>query len=102
AVVVIENVFAPVGEKKIEVAVVIVVADTTSLTPSGPCYAGARGHIGKGAVMVIVVEMSGGSLILGESFDGGTVRQENVGPAIVVIVENHSAVARGFDDELFM
>src|ERR1700751_308132 len=45
--------------------------------------------------------MIGGVLVGGASLEGGAVYEENVGPAVVVIVEDGDAGASGFDDELF-
>src|SRR5579871_2670568 len=58
-------------------------------------------HIGKCAITVVVIEMAGGGLVLTRN-NRRTIRQVNVRPAIVVVVEDHCTVTRGLDDEFLV
>ena len=53
AVVVIQNVFAEVGDEQIIPAVVVVVADADALAPSGVRDAGFQRHVGESAVAIV-------------------------------------------------
>src|SRR6266478_348515 len=54
-IVVIENVFAPVGDEQIVKAVVIVIADANSARPAGSKQPRLRGDVGECAVTVVLV-----------------------------------------------
>ena len=104
AVVVVEDVFSVVGDVEIFAAVVVVVADADALAPAGVQQAGFLGDVGERAVVIVVVEM----VRWRASFcarDGvielRAVDDENVGPAVVVVVEDGDAGAGGFDDVFF-
>src|SRR5215831_12127612 len=56
AVVVIQNAIAPVRDHQVIVAVVIEIADATSLPPSGTREAGAERHIREGAIAVVLIK----------------------------------------------
>ncbi len=54
-IVVIENVFAPVGDEQIVKAVVIVIADADAARPAGSMQPRLGGHVGECAVAVVLV-----------------------------------------------
>ncbi len=55
SVVVVENVFAVIGNVQIFKAVVVVVADANALAPTGVRQAGFRGDIGECSVVIVVI-----------------------------------------------
>ena len=54
--------------------------------------------------MVVVIQVSGGSFIFvsAESLYPRTVGKENIGPAVVIVVENDGAVSGGFNNEFLV
>ena len=96
----IEAVLAVVGDVEVFPSVVVVVADADALAPAGCGEAGFRGDVGEGAVVIVAVEVVGGRLPGGKSFELGAIDQEDVGPSVVVVVEDGDAGAGGFDDVL--
>ena len=91
----------PESDEEIGEAVVIVIAGADALTPPGERDTGILSDVGERAVAIIVIEVAGGFLALGETFEGAAVDQENVGPAIVVVINHGGARAGTFDDVLF-
>src|SRR5260221_1558026 len=74
---------------------VIVIADSDGLAPTGMLQARLRGDVGKRAVTIVLEQMGGRSLPGGKTFQARTIHQENVEPAVtVVIVESHAAAGR--------
>src|ERR1700722_4865131 len=101
AVVVIEDVFSVVRDVEIFLAIVVVVADTNALAPAGMGEAGFLGDVGETAVVIVVIQMTSGGFLGGSRIEAGAVSDENVGPAVVVVVENGDAGAGGFKDVFF-
>src|SRR5580692_9363885 len=101
AIVVVQDIFSVVGDVEIFEAVVIVVADTHALSPTGVQKAGFLGDVGKGAVVIVVVEVAGLLVGAGKRIESGAIDDENVGPAVIVIIKNRDTGAGGFDDVLF-
>ena len=102
AVVVIQNRLSPVGHGQIKISVVVVIAHARALSPTRVREAGFGGDVCERAVVIIVVEMRGRRLIWREPGDGRAVGQKNVRPAVVVVIENHGAVAGRLDDEFLV
>ena len=101
AVVVVEDVLAVVGDEEIVEAVVVVVADAAGLAPAGfVLEAGAVGDVGEGAVAIVFEEMAAGLLAGGEAFETPAVDEEEVQPAVVVVVVEGDAAAGGFEEVL--
>ena len=100
ALVVIKTILAIVGDVQIVEAIVVVVARADALSPAGGAQAGFVGHVGEGAVVIVVKEMIGGSRRSGLRTERGAVHDEDVGPTIVVVVEDGDAAAGGLDDVL--
>lgn len=92
---------SPESDEEISEAVVVIIAGADPLPPSGECNAGFLSDVGESAVAIIVIEVAGGFLGLGEAFEGVAVDKENVGPAVVVIVDDGGASAGAFYDVLF-
>jgi hypothetical protein len=64
--------------------------------------ASVHGHIDERAVVLIVIEAAGGRAYRRGNFHGRAVQKNNIGLAIVVVIENRCAIAGGLDDEFFM
>ena len=92
-VVVIEHVPAPVADKQVVEAVVVIVADTAALAPSGVSQAGLPGDIGEGAVAIVTEKIAGGFWRARLRLKRGAVHQEDIQPAVVVEIEEGHAAA---------
>src|ERR1700722_465916 len=102
AIVVIEDILAIVRDVQILEAIVVIVADADALAPAGVCEAGFLSDIGEGAVVVVAVEMIRWSFLRSEAaVKLCAVDDEDVGPAVVIIVEDRDASAGGFDNIFF-
>ena len=60
--------------------------------------AGFYGDVGEGAVAIVFVEMGAGFLASGKAFEAGAVDEEDVEPAVVVVVVKSYAAAGGFEE----
>src|ERR1035441_5762450 len=98
--VVIQAVLPVVGDVEIFPSVVVVIADADPLAPARRSQTRFHSDISEGAVVIVAIEMIGGSFTRGKAFQGCSVHQKNVGPAVVIVVENGRAGASGFDDVL--
>ena len=96
AVVAVEDVLAPVGDEEIVEAVVVVVADGDRRRPAGARQAGLRGHVGERAVAIVLVQAVGRAG--GRAFEARAAEDEDIQPAVVVVVEEGDAAADGFED----
>ena len=97
ALIVIKPVFAICGNKKILVTVIVIIADTRTLAPSCFGKAGMRGHIRERAIVVVMKQMAGGVLrFLILRRQQVSIHQKDVGPAVVVVVEDRDAAPRSF------
>ena len=100
-VVPIKRVLAVVGHKEIIVAIVVVVAYATSLAPASLMFqAGARRHIGKCAIAVVLEKMTAGFLAGRKAFEPPAIDQEEIEPAIRVVVVEGQSAASGFQQIL--
>src|SRR5579859_3140702 len=98
-VVVIEAVFAVVGYVDVRPAIVVVVGDGDAEAPALVSDAGLVSDVSKRAVMVVVEEHGAGRWFPAlNGGDRGTVEEINVEPAVVVVIEESDAGARGVDD----
>src|SRR2546426_11131965 len=96
----VEAVLAVIRDVDVFPSVVVVVADAHTLAPSGRGQARSCGDVGEGAVVIVAIEMVGGSFSGGRAFEFGTVDQENVGPTVIVVVKDGDAGSSSFDDVL--
>src|SRR4051812_15814704 len=92
-VVVVKRVLAVVADEQVFVTIVIVIADANTLSPSGTRETCLHGDISKGAIAIIFEEVTRGLLPLGKAFETPAVYQENIEPAIVVVVIERYATA---------
>ena len=99
AVVVVENIFAEISHEEIVEAVVVVIADADSLAPAGMQEPGFLGDVGEGAVAIVSEKMIGGLLTNWKAFKARAVNQENVKPAVVIVIVESDAAASRFEKE---
>jgi len=62
---------------------------------------GFFGDVGERAVVIVAVEVAGRRFVRTESFQLRAVDDENVRPAVVVVIKNGDSCSRRFDDVLF-
>ena len=92
-----QNVLAVAGDEDIVEAVVIVVTDGDAGGPYAAAQARFRGHIGEGAVAVVVIQADGR---IGRRRPGAaSARQDDdILPAIVVVIDEGGAATHRFED----
>ena len=100
AVVVIEDVAAEAGDVKIGPAVVIVVADRTAHGQAGFGQPRFLGHVGEGAVVIVVVENTQCGLAFQSHVDGRRIGEIDVGPTVAIVVKDDHAASHRFEDVL--
>src|SRR5260370_14273898 len=98
-IVVVEEVLAPVRDEQILKPIVIVVANTNSGRPTCAEQARFGGYVGEGAVPIILVEPV--RRARRSSREARPAKDENIHPAIVIVVEECAATPHGFDDIVF-
>ena len=98
AVVVQENVVAPEGDEQVHEAVIVVIAGADSLAPADQADAGFLRDVRESAVVIVAVEVAGGLLTLGETFQAGAIDHKNIGPAVIVEVKKSGATPGGFEN----
>src|SRR5260370_7466893 len=59
-------------------------------------------YIRKGAILIVVIKVPRGFLAFGESFYSSAIRQENIGPSVVIVVEDYRTHSSTFDQEHIM
>ncbi len=97
----VQDIFPVVGDVKIFETIIVIVADAHPLAPSCVCEPRLFRYVGEGAVMIIAVEMVRRCFARGETFQLRAVHDENVGPAIIVVIKNRNAGAGGFENVFF-
>ena len=90
---------AHAGDQDVWEAVVVVVADRNPHPVELHVETGAGGDVGEGAIAVIVVEAKRGTRLL-VTGPVGSVDQQNVRPAIAIVVEKGASGAESFGQEL--
>ena len=86
------------GKKQVGSAVVVEVAPGRALHKGMRVQPGAMGHLGEGAVAVVVKEAVGEAAVsFLEAGDGGAVGEEEVQEAVVIVVEHGDAARHGLD-----
>src|SRR6202008_4338151 len=91
-----DGVLSVIADKKVIVAIVVVVADAAALTPSAACEACFCGYVSECAVTIVFEEVAGGFLSFGEAFETPAVDEEDVELAILIVVVESDAAAGGF------
>src|SRR5579872_4360609 len=95
--VVIQVILSVTGNVEVFPPVVVVIAHANALAPARGGEAGLCCYIGECSIVVVVIEMIGRGFALWRSFESGSVYKENVGPSVIVIIEDGNASAGGFD-----
>ena len=95
-VVVVKRRSMEAGNVDVFPAVVIVVADRHTVSPTAKIQARLRRDVGKRTVMVVVIKPRRMALARPVVFDGRAVNQKNIHPSVVVVVERGGATALGF------
>ena len=101
AVVAIKQILPVVSDENIIPPIVIVVADADALTPARvqqPCF---RGHVGKGAITIVVEEAIRGSLVRREPFNCRAVDEEKIRVTVSVVINPGRAGSRRFEQVPF-
>ena len=93
----IENVLSEVGDEQIVPPVVIIITNTTSLAPPGASDASFQGYVGKGAIAVVAEKMRSRLAACGKALESGSVDQEDVEPAVIVVIVESNTASRGFE-----
>src|SRR5947209_8273771 len=95
AVVVIQNIMTPVGDKQIVEPIVVVVAYAHPLPPSHPNKPCLFAYISKGSITIVSkkpVSWCGGF----RSLKGPSVDEKNILPTVVVVIKKGCAATRRF------
>ena len=98
SVVPVQHVSAQAGQVKIRPAIVVVISNSTTHAETRRVEAGTLGYVGKGAVVIVMVERTFGLLSLERHLDCGRVRKVHVRPAVAVIVDDEDASAHRLDN----
>src|ERR1700690_1148911 len=96
--VVIQVVLPVAGNVEVFPSVVVIVAHADSLSPARGRQTRPRGYIAEGSVVIVAVKLVAGALSGGKAFESGSIHEEDVGPAVVVIIKDGDARAGGLDD----
>ena len=101
-VVVVKHPAIEISDVEVFPAVIVVIADGDAEAPAAMRDSGLRADVGESSVMIVVVELAGMALARAYIVERGTVDQEDVHPAVVVVIKDRHAAAHGFHDvELF-
>ncbi len=100
AVVVIEDVLSVIGNEEVFEAVVVVVAHADTLSPARPGHPCLLGYVGESPVAVVLEEVAGRFLARREAIQAPAIHQEDIEPAVVVVVEERRPAAGGFEQVL--
>ena len=94
----VENIFSEARDEEIFETVVIVVSDANALSPAGMNQTGFGGHVGEGAVAIVLEKMPGGFLPRGKTFEAPAVYEENIQPTVVVVIVEGDTAAGGLEE----
>ena len=89
----VENILPVVGYEKIIPAVIVIVSDANPLPPAGVPESSLGGNIGKGAITIIAKKMRDRFTSSRKPLQPPTVHQEDIEPAVVIIVVKCDATA---------
>src|SRR5271169_2830777 len=89
----------PESNEQVNPAVVVVVARTDPLSPPLQSNTCTVGDVREGSITVIAVEMTCGLLPLREALQPAPVDEEDIGPAVIIEIDESRAAACGLDDE---
>jgi len=93
-----QDVLAEIGAENVVEAVIIIIADADPVGPADRVETSFFGDVGESAVAIVFVKAIGG---LGRrAVNAGATKQEEIHPAIIVVVDEGTTTAIGFDDVL--
>ena len=96
-VIVVKDVASVARNVHIGPAIAVVVGDRNAHAEGlGVRQAGTPGHIGKCAVVVVVVERVPQRLLRREEVGWTAIYEQDIGPAVIVVVDEGTATAHGF------
>src|ERR1700678_533797 len=100
SVVVVQKVLAPVGDKNVLKAIVVIVTDTHALSPTRMGQACLGSDVAESAVPIIVKQLVGGMILVRRSIQSSSVHQKDVQPSIIVVVDERHPRAGGLKNVL--
>ena len=98
AVVAIEDVLAVIRDEDVFVAVIVVIADGDGLGPAGADEAGFFRHVTECAVAIVFVEAIGDAGRNCGCIEAAAVEDQDVEPAVVIVIEEGDAAACAFEN----
>ena len=103
AVVVKQDVVSPEAAEEIVPAVVVVIADADAGLPARARESGFFRDVGESSVAIVFVQMGSGSFPRRPvGVEARSVRQINIEPAVMVVIEKGQTAAFGFNDVFFL
>ena len=97
-----QHVLSVIGDKQIIPLVVVIIADAASLAPATAYQTRFDSDIGEGSITIVLVEVAGGFLPLGEPSQARTVHDEDIEPAIIVIIVESNSTTGCFQQVLVL
>ena len=88
------------GDKEVIVAIVIVIADSHAHAVQLHVQTSFVGHIGERAIVIVVIELEC-RVLANVAGPAHAVDEENVGPAVVVVIDEGDARAHRFREIFF-
>src|SRR5947209_3725278 len=88
------------GDENVIEAIVVVVTYRNSEAENGNSQPGAASHVGESPVMIVVIELGSGRAAEWMSREVCPVHQQNVGIAVIVVVDERAARPHGFGEPL--
>src|SRR5581483_2271431 len=98
AIVVVEDSTIEIGDEEVLPPIIVVVAHGDAESPPAMRQPGLGGHVGESSIMVVAVQLAGVALPGTDVFDRRAIDQQDVDPAVIVIVECGNAAAHRFHD----
>ena len=102
SVVVIEDVLTVISDKEIVPSIVVIVPDANALSPAGVGEPGLGRHIGESAVAIVAEKMRRGFAASGKALETKAIYDENVEPAVVIVIVERYPTASGFEQILVL
>ena len=88
-----------IGEEQIVQPIIVVIADGDAGDPAGTREAGFRGDIEKRSIAIVFVQPVAGAGRSGA--EARATQDQNIEPAIVIVIEERDAATDGFEDMMF-
>ena len=101
AVILVEDRLAIIADEQIVQTVVVVVADTASLAPTRTRHSRSGGDVGECTVAVVLEKPADWFLTFWETFEPRAAQDEDVHPAVIIIIVKGYAAAVCFDNVFF-